>query len=479
MFDGFIRDHAHLTPRALAVITPSSTLTYAAFNAEIDRFGAALAALGIGRQTNVVSIAMDDPVLTYVLMAAMARLGIPSSPFNDPGAEIRLIQDRPDAGTDSPGPRLVTLTRDWIAGARAADAAPLPVLQLDPEAIGRVMLSSGTTRTPRRVALPWKRIQAATLAYIGSRGGGLHDVWVPLTTVSALQGYFIAVSAWSKGATLTGGVGPLDLAAIMEAHPAGFVGCTPTQLRQILAHLPPGFLPRAGWRVYVGGARLPASLAREARLRVTPDIRVSYGATEATTTTAGLASWLDDDPGYVGVALNGAFLEFLDEDGNPVEDGQSGEIRIRGDRVADGYLNDPQASAERFRDGWFYTRDIGRRLSDGRIILGGRVDDRMILAEVGKFMPTFLEDAALVCPGVRDAAAFAVPNKTGLDDCWLAVVTEPGFDRETLAPHLGGYPGLPPNRFAWVDEIPRNVRGKVERTKLRDALLAALAASGG
>ena len=102
----------------------------------------------------------------------------------------------------------------------------------------------------------------------------------------------------------------------------------------------------------------------------------------------------------------------------------------------------------------------------------------MILGDVGKFMPAFLEDAALACPGILDVAAFAVPNRAGLDDCWLAVVTEPGFDRDDLAPHLSGYKGLPPNRFAWVDEVPRNAMGKIERTKLRDALLAVLDADG-
>lgn len=477
MFDGFIRDHAHLTPRALAVITPASALTYAAFNADIDRFGAAVAELDIGRQTNVVSIAMDDPVLTYVLMAAMARLRIPTSPFNDPDAEVRLIQDRSGAGTDSPGPRLITLTRDWIARVRVAPPTPLPILEIDPQAVGRVMLSSGTTRTPRRVAMTWARMQAINLANICGRGASLHGTWVPMTTVEAIQGFTLAISAWSQGAALAGGINAPELPAIMESRPPGLIGCTPTQLRSILTVLPADFQPQPGWRISVGGSRLPAGLAREARLRLTPDVRITYGATEATINTLGLAAGLDDDPGQVGIALGGAILEFLDDHGHPVADGQSGEIRIKGDRVADGYLNDPEASADRFRDGWFHTRDIGRRLPDGRIVLEGRVDDRMILADVGKFMPAFLEDAALTCPGVRDVAAFAVPSTAGLDDCWLAVVTEPGFDREDLSPHLSRYKGLPPNRFAWVDEIPRNAMGKIERTKLRDALLAALGQS--
>jgi acyl-CoA synthetase (AMP-forming)/AMP-acid ligase II len=479
MFDGSIRDHAHLTPRATAVITPARNLSYAEFNAEIDRFGAAMAELGIGSHTKTVSIAMDDPALTYILTAALARLRIPTSPFNDPGAEVRLVQDRPGAGLDAPGPRLITLSGDWILRARARPPAPLPVLPINPEAMGRVMLSSGTTRAPRRIAITWARMQAINLANFSGRGAGIHGVWAPLTTVESIQGFTLAISAWSQGSALAGGFRAPDIPGLMETRPVGLLGCTPTQLRGVLAVLPADFQPRPGWRVSVGGSRLPVALARDARLRLSPDVRVTYGATEATFNTLGLAARLEADPGYVGVALNGAILEFVDEAGRPVAEGESGEIRIRGPRVADGYLDDPDATAERFRDGWFYTRDVGRRLSDGRIILEGRLDDRMILAEMGKFMPAFLEDAALECPGVVDCAAFAVPNAAGLDQCWLAVVDAPGFDRESLAGHLARYPGLPPPRFAWIDEVPRNAMGKVQRGHLRDALIAARRADAG
>ena len=109
----------------------------------------------------------------------------------------------------------------------------------------------------------------------------------------------------------------------------------------------------------------------------------------------------------------------------------------------------------------------------GRLVLEGRVDDRMNLGGF-KFMPAALETPALECPGVIDCAAFAAPGARGIDHCWLAVVATPGFDRESLAAHLAGYRGLPSNRFAWIDEIPRNAMGKVERAKLRDALMAVL-----
>lgn len=478
MFDCYVRDHASVTPRAPAIVTPARTWTYAEFNADIDRFGAAISSLGIVEPGAVVSVCLDDPYINHVLIAALARLRIATSPFNDPGAALRLVGERPGAGGDGPGPRKVVLTRAWIEEVRAREPTPLPVLELVPDAVGRVMLSSGTTRTPRRIAMTWRRMQAINLANICSRGAGLHGVWVALTTVEAIQGFTLAISAWSQGAAVTSGITPSDTPALMETHPPGLIGCTPAQLRAMLAAVPDQFRPRPGWRISVGGSRLPLSLAREARLRLTSDLRVTYGATEATLNTQGLAADLEDEPGQVGFPVGGVIIEIIDESGRTAPTGEAGEIRIRGDRVADGYLGDPEASADRFRDGWFYTRDIGRRLADGRIVLEGRADDRMLLAGTFKFMPQVLEDAAGECEGVRDTAAFAVPDTAGLDVCWLAVVADPDFDRDSLPAHLARYPKLPPIRLAWVEEIPRNAMGKVERGKLRDALMAALGDAG-
>jgi acyl-CoA synthetase (AMP-forming)/AMP-acid ligase II len=176
----------------------------------------------------------------------------------------------------------------------------------------------------------------------------------------------------------------------------------------------------------------------------------------------------------VGITPSGAVVAIVGEDGRPLPDGQSGEIRIRGERVIPGYLGDPGATAERFQDGWFLTRDVGRRLPDGRLVLEGRLDERMIL-DGAKFMPGVLEAAALACPGVVDCAAFAVPDADadGLDRCWLAVAAQAGFDRDRLANHLAACPDLPPRRFAWIEAIPRDAMGRVERTVLRDAVLAA------
>lgn len=467
MFDGYIRDHAQWTPRAPAVVTPRRTVTYAEFDADIDRMGAALADLGLVAGCGVVSLRAPEPYVHRVCLVALARLGVPSSPWEDDAADVRLV-----FGPGEAAPGVVRLTAEAVDEVLAAPHRPLPRRDLDPDALIRVQLSSGTTRTPRRVGFTSRRLVIATLTNIRVYGAGRMGAWVPFSGSDSLLGFSMGVAAWALGAAYCAGVFLEHLPQTMEGHAQGVVVMTPVQLRNLLSVLPAGFTPRPGWRVQVGGSALPASLAREAALRITPDVWVGYGATESSRIAASPAACVQDVPGAVGIVPGGAVVEIVDEAGRPLPDGESGELRVRSWRTADGYLDDPAATAQRFRDGWYHTGDIGRRLPEGGLVIEGRIDDRMIVDGM-KFMPSLLEEAALDCPGIVDAAAFAVPGPDGLDECWLAVATIAGFDRDALAPHLARYPGLPPNRFAWVEAIPRNAMGKIERQKLREALVAA------
>src|SRR5687768_4384650 len=141
MFDGYIRDHARWTPRAPAVVTAARTSSYAEFDADVDRCAAALADFGLAPDA-VVSISVRDDHLQLLLIAALARLGIASSPAADPGCDVRLT-DRARATQDG-SPTLV-LDAAWTTAMYAAEPRPLPPRRLDPLAVGRVMLSSGTT----------------------------------------------------------------------------------------------------------------------------------------------------------------------------------------------------------------------------------------------------------------------------------------------------------------------------------------------
>jgi acyl-CoA synthetase (AMP-forming)/AMP-acid ligase II len=466
MLEGPIKDHARWTPRAPAVIAQGRTVSYAQFDADIDRFAGAFLDLAIGPGSGVIALQIDVPYLHHVAICALSRIGAVSSAGHDEAAELRIT----DGNEPRPQQPTLRLGSDAIAAILAAPPRSTPRLDTDPDSLARVMLTSGTTLKPRRIGLSWRRLDAANHTTLRTYGAGKLGTWLALPGVDSMMGYSFAMAAWTTGGALA--VTPVaDLPALLETAAQGVLGVTPVQLRSLLDDLPPGFEPRPGWRIFSGGSLMPTPVAREACLRISPDLIVNYGSTEASV-NALCAIDLNAPPGVVGYTPHGATVEVM------APDGESGEIRIRSSRMTYGYLDDPVETAARFRDGWFYPGDVGRRLPDGRLVLEGRVDDRMNLGGF-KFMPGALEAPALECPGVVDCAAFAAPDLQGIDHCWLAVVTVPGFDRDRLAVHLSGYQGLPENRFAWIDAIPRNAMGKVERGTLRDALIAALKVGGG
>ncbi|MGZ3404667.1 MAG: class I adenylate-forming enzyme family protein [Phenylobacterium sp.] len=470
MLDAYIAFQARVQPHVAALISPSRWLTYAQMDAEADRFAAGLRALGVAPASGVVALSIGDEHLKHVVFAALARLSVVTSPGEDPGADLYVCD-----WNAAEAPRRLYLSPEWIAATRAlAAAAPVEPVRGAQDDVVRVMLSSGTTRTARRVARTWRQIEdnsrTAALTYLARKGGR----WVAMTGLDTGLGQAMALAAWACGATLVTDVNAEWLAPQIEVLQPTVIGLTPIQLRNLLSWLPPGFVPPPGLRLVLTGSVLTQAVAREARLRLSQDIVISYGATECGSTTMGPASLLEEEAGAAGYPVPGARVDIVGAGGQVLPAGQSGEIRIVTERTSAGYIGDPEATAKAFREDGFYPGDVGRLRADGLLVIEGRADDRMIVSG-RKFLPNLMEEAAMACPGVMDAAAFAVPDAQGIDYCCLAVVQGPGFDRDRLADEIRARgEALPPVRFAFTDAIPRNEAGKVERERLRRDVMAVL-----
>ena len=467
MFDAYVAFQAKIRPTAFALVTPQRWATYAELDADVNRFAAGLRDLGVTRERGVVSIRIGNDYLTHVVLLALARLGVVSSPFDDPAPDLQLVTG------EATEPHQLALTADWLA--RTFDDEPRPVapVRWASDDLARVMLSSGTTRTARRVPRTWRMLEDNTRTCALTYCAGKPGRWVCLTGMDTGLGQAMTLAAWSQGATLVADYSAAQLAGSLEALKPSIVGLTPVFLRYLLASLPQDVIAQPGLRIVSTGGVLPPAVAREARLRLAAEIVISYGAAETGSATMADGAWLDSHAGCAGYAVPGVRIEVVDDQGRPAGHGEQGEIRIVSDRESTGYLDDPEATARAFRDGAFYPGDLGRRLADGMLLVDGRVDDRMDLGGL-KFLPDLLEDVALDYPGVRDAAAYAAPDAAGMDVCWLAVVADDDLDRAGLAEHLAAKDRLPAVRFAWTESIPRNAMGKIERRHLREETMAAL-----
>ncbi len=480
MFDRFVAFRARQSPHAVAVSMPNGDVSFAQFDLSIGRIAAALAEQG---KPDLAAVCVADPYLQWLLTLALARLGIASSTVA-PGDERRLlpilrpdlaIGDRPEALGSLPGvSRVLHASADWAAAALArTDALATAVRStLDPGAPGRIFTSSGSTGAPKVIALSWRMVETR-VHQMALRYGPTPCLERVLSILDAGNGAFVrALAAWGGGGTLIlASRDPATLAgALTQLRPTSML-ISPLQLGTLLDALPRGFLPLPRLRVDVSGSHLPPALRRAAQARLTSEIAVSYASTEAGSVAQGHAALVGDDPAACGWIFPWVDAEAVDDGGRAVPPGRQGEIRLRGPGIAAGYRDDPDLTARQFRDGWYHTGDVGTVSALGALRIEGRADDRMNFGGV-KMLPHLIEETALSCPGVTDAAAFAAPGRDGLDEPWLALVRETRDDAALGAALQARLPGLPPVRVSDVASIPRNPNGKVERARLRAAASA-------
>lgn len=232
--------------------------------------------------------------------------------------------------------------------------------------------------------------------------------------------------------------------------------------------------PSAGRLAHVkvrsGGSGLPFRLRRRLEEQVTRQLYVRYAATECGPISMAGPGEHDEEEAS-GRPLPGVSVEVVDEDGRLLPCGQSGQIRIRAGGMATGYLDAPEASARRFREGWFYPGDRGYLRADGQIVVQGRQDDMLVLNGLNIF-PIEIERVLERHPAVRAAAAVGLPSPVHGQIPVAAVelhsgacVTAPelqAFARQHLALRT-------PRRVLIMDALPRGDQGKLRRADVRRA----------
>ncbi len=150
-----------------------------------------------------------------------------------------------------------------------------------------------------------------------------------------------------------------------------------------------------------------------------------------------------------------------------------GEIEVRGPAVMPGYWRDPEASAGAFRDGFFRTGDLGRFDADGALVIEGRLKE-LIIVGGSNVLPGEVEAAIAGDPAVDELAAVGLPDPDRGEVVGVFVVArgqEPASAiearlRERAESELAAYKR--PHSFRFVDELPRNAMGKIDRRALRE-----------
>ena len=225
-----------------------------------------------------------------------------------------------------------------------------------------------------------------------------------------------------------------------------------------------------------GGMALQASVAERWRELTGTPIVEGYGLTESSPVlTFNLLTGLAKD-GTIGIPVPSTEVKCVDENGNEVAIGESGEIIARGPQIMQGYWQKPEETAHALKNGWLHTGDIAKMDADGYFTIVDRLKD-MILVNGFNVYPNEIEEQIAAVPGVLEVGVIGVPDdKTGERVQAYVKASTPGPSADELIAHcrtnLTAY--KIPKEIFFVDELPKSPIGKILRRTLRDQAIASV-----
>jgi O-succinylbenzoic acid--CoA ligase len=480
MFDP-VAARADATPERTAVADAAgdTAWSYAELDAAVGATAGRLAA-SVSPGDHVGTVLATRPAFVRVAFAAW-RLGTTLVPLSDRLTAAELAVRRRTADIDC------LVHGEATAGAvgeAAGDATTVAVERDEPPAASDappaasrspgdtclLVFTSGTTGDPKAVRHTPRTLAWSAVASAFRLGVSPTDRWFDPLSVAHMGGLapLLRSTLYGTGVVLQRGFDPEGALDAMAARNCTGVSLVPTMLSDLLDA---GDLPDLRF-VLLGGAPTPPELVERCERRGVP-VHPTYGATETASQVAtATPQEAFADPGTVGRPLFGTGVAVVDETGDGVPAGETGELLVSGPTVSPGYYGAPEATEAAFDADGFHTGDLGYRDEAGRLHVGGRRDDR-ILTGGETVDPAEVEAALTSHPAVRAVAVVGLPDERWGERVAALVVAE-GVDAETLRAHcrerLAGF--KLPRTVGVAAELPRTASGTVDRQRVRERLRA-------
>jgi acyl-CoA synthetase (AMP-forming)/AMP-acid ligase II len=470
-----------LNPLAMAICVPGSK--YGSVNyGMLDRFihNAARTALksGIAPRT-LVATYIKDTVLHTSLTLGLMHVGVTTLSLRGPKPVAGITPDviLTDApGKISGGVTVLGVEQSWLEDDGAA-ATGVNAPHNNEDDVCRIILTSGSTGIPKGIAFSHRALAARIEYYMYSKGPRFAHCprFFCDLGIATSPGFGYVMSLLSRGAAIYFlGPDPADILQIIDLHKVQGMATSPYGLGEFLRFFEADSAFEVTFdHIICQGAMLSPELSLRARARMCQNLYSSFGSTETSTVAFGPASVLEKVPGAVGYIQPGVTVEALDSSEKILPALHDGALRIRTDHMAAGYVGDPEATQMFFRDGYFYTGDIGHLTPDGLLIISGR--EKTALNIGGDTVhPEVVEEVIASFEGIREAGAFPVNNDLGIAELSALVVTRGPLDEVALRNHCASRlpPSCVPVKFVVVEALPRGGQGKLERKRLPEIAAA-------
>lgn len=478
---------------AVFLETENEQWSFAEVRATVDRLTRRLGEWGVGRGDRVAVQVEKSPYALCVYLACLRRGAIfvplntgytsaelefflgdadPTLVLTDPTreAELRGLARQSDARVETLGRAGDGSLIDGLAEVEPTDA----VERVDADAIAAILYTSGTTGRPKGAMLSHGNLSSNALALETAWGWQADDVLIHALPIFHIHGLFVALHCALLGGSRTHFLSGFDADTIVRRLPdATVLMGVPTFYTRLLDH--PQLTPEqcASMRLFISGsAPLLTETFRQWEARTGHTILERYGMSE---TGMNISNPLIGErrPGSVGLPLPGVEARIVNRDGVAVTDDSVGMLQIRGPNVFRGYWQLPEKTREEFtEDGFFVTGDLATRAADGYYAIVGRDKDLVISGGYNVY-PKEVEDVIDRLDGVRESAVIGIPDRDFGEAVTAIVVRERDADAVNESgliaqarTRLAAY--KVPKRVHFVDELPRNTMGKVQKNRLRE-----------
>jgi acyl-CoA ligase (AMP-forming) (exosortase A-associated) len=499
-----IRPLDHLALRGadgdVALVLRGEVLTYRDLRDKVAALAGWLAASLPTPGARVATWAAKD-ALTCLMPLAAARAGLVHVPINpllkrsqvahilaDSGAALligtpsRLASLEPG---DVPSTCLAMGEAEVLAALEQAER--LAPSHADPDSLAAILYTSGSTGKPKGVMLSHANMWLGAQSVATYLGLAADDVTLAVLPLSFDYGQNQLLSTWYAGGRVVplDYLTPRDVVKAVGKHGVTTLAAVPPLWVQVAELDWPSEIAASLRRLTNSGGALTVDLVR--RLRgLFPQARLfaMYGLTEAFRSTYLDPALIDSHPTSMGKAIPHAEILVIADDGAVAADGEEGELVHCGPLVAQGYWQDAERTAERFKPAPAQSRyggmaiwsgDRVRRDGDGLLYFVGR-RDAMIKCAGNRISPQEIEDAALASGLVAEAVALGLPDERLGQAVHLVVRGRQGSSSHAEELTLFLLKELPnfmqPKQIHWRDAMPISPNGKIDRTGLAQELQA-------
>ena len=497
MGDG-LRRNAWKFPVKIAAKDRFREINYIDLNARVHQLAHGLLSLGV-RKGDGVALSVGNRIEHLEIVFATAKIGALAIPVDvmwkalELASDVAAVEpkfiilqedcvqefDKAKALKDLSPVKAVSLSPDLTYGGLLnGKSAAEPDVQVEEDDPFVVMLTSGTTGFPKGCLATHRTFDFHCINNAIEKGLAAHDKALLSSPI-----YFNAGRSFTLGIIYFGGTVILherfdaeEVLKTIERERVTYIGAVPTMCERMLQVLEAKKYNTSSLRcLAITGGKVHPSVLDKLKTNITPNIYRTYASTDSGQMAISKPDDMDNKPNAAGRPVWCVELRIVDDNNHPLKVGEVGEIICQSPLATHGYYKNPEATNASFRDGWFYTGDLGYFDEEGFLFVVGRKKDMVKSGGISVY-PLEIESVIYGHPDVLEAAVIGVPDSRWGEAVKAVAVLKPdsslkadeliAFCKERLSAYKV------PKTVEFRASLPHTEIGKINKVKLREMIVA-------